>query len=176
MSTTHTLFYVSTSCLESENEVLQDYVLRLPLQRQVQDIIVRYSAPTSTLISRKSIDLCISGKLNDEIFNGFFAILGRSFSDSNCLPTQWYLDWERKCCSGVVKLAFDKEDVMSKPLYIPVNENENHWILVIAFPKAKLVASYESLKTDFKRKASEIRLMLLTSYCERRNQSMNFQS
>ena len=26
MSTTHALFYISTSCLESENEVLQDYL------------------------------------------------------------------------------------------------------------------------------------------------------
>ena len=45
---------------------------------------------------------------------------------------------------------------MSKPLYIPVNENENHWILVIAFPKAKLVVSCDPLKTDFKRKVPEI--------------------
>ena len=51
---------------------------------------------------------------------------------------------------------FDKEDVMSKPLYISVIENENHWILVIVFPKPKLAVSYESLKTDFKRKASEV--------------------
>ena len=50
----------------------------------------------------------------------------------------------------------NKEDVMSKPLYIPVNKNENHWILVMAFPKAKLVVSYDPLKTDFKRKASDI--------------------
>ena len=71
---------------------------------------------------------------------------------------------------------FDKENVMSKPLYISVNENENHWILVIVFPKPKLVVFYESLKTDFKRKASEIILTFLTSYSERRNQSMNFQS
>ena len=40
---------------------------------------------------------------------------------------------------------------MSKPLYIPVNENENNWILVIAF-----LVSYDPLKTHFKRKASEI--------------------
>ena len=57
MSTTHTLLYVSTSCLESENEVLQNYVLRLPLQTQVQDIILEYYEPTSTFLFRKSIDL-----------------------------------------------------------------------------------------------------------------------
>ena len=62
---------------------------------------------------------------------------------------EWYLLWEKERCSAVVKLAFDKEDVMSKPLYIPVNENENHWILVIAFPKTKLVVFYDSLKIDF---------------------------
>ena len=45
---------------------------------------------------------------------------------------------------------------MSKPLYIPVNEIKNHRILVIAFPKAKLIVSYDPLKTDFKRKVSEI--------------------
>ena len=106
----------------------------------------------------------------------FFTFLERSFSDINCLPTQWHFDLERKRCSRVVKLAFDKEDVMSKPLYISVNENENHWILVIVFPKPELVVSYEPLKTDFKRKASEIILTFLTSYGERRNQSMNFQS
>ena len=33
MSTTHILFYVSASCLESENEVLKHYVSSLPLQR-----------------------------------------------------------------------------------------------------------------------------------------------
>ena len=53
-------------------------------------------------------------------------------------------------------LGFNKEDVMSKPLYVPVNENENHWILVIVFPKTKLVVPYDPLKTDFKRKASKI--------------------
>ena len=87
-----------------------------------------------------------------EIINGFFTILERSFSDINCLPTvtQWYVDWERKRLGGVVKLAFDKENVTFK-VYIPVNENENHWILVIVFPKGELVASYDPLKTDFKR-------------------------
>ena len=69
MSTTHALFYISASCHESENEVLQDFVLRLSLQRQVQDIILRYSEPTLTYISHKSINLCISGKLYDEIIN-----------------------------------------------------------------------------------------------------------
>ena len=63
---------------------------------------------------------------------------------------------------------------MCKPLYIPVNENENHWVLVIAFPKTKLFFWNDLSKTDFKRKASEINV--LTSYCERRNQSMHFQS
>ena len=50
--------------------VLQDYLLRLSLQMQVQHIILGYFEPTSTFISRRSIDLCISGKLNDEIING----------------------------------------------------------------------------------------------------------
>ena len=146
MSTSHTLFYVSTSCIESENEVLQDYVLRLHLQRKVQDIL-GYSEPTSTLSSsNQSIFASV------EIINDFFTILERSVSDINCLPTatQWYLDWERKRLGGVVKLAFDKENVMFK-VYIPVNENENHWILVIVFPKGELVVSYDLLKTDFKR-------------------------
>ena len=65
---------------------------------------------------------------------------------------------------------------MPKPLCIPVIENENHWILVKVFPKAKLVDSYDPLKTDFKRKASEIILTFLTSCCKGRNRSMNFQS
>ena len=62
----------------------------------------------------------------------------------------------KKRCSEEVTLAFNKEDVISKPLYIPVNKNENHWILVIVFQKAKPAVSYDPLKTDFKRKASEI--------------------
>ena len=37
MSTTYTLFYMSTSYLEYENDVLK-YVLRIPLHRQIQDI------------------------------------------------------------------------------------------------------------------------------------------
>ena len=102
MSTTHTLFYISTSYLESENEVLQKYVLRIPVQRQVQDITLGYLEPTSTSISYKSIDLCISGKLNDEIINGFYTFLERFFSDFIRLPTQWHLDWKRKRCSAVV--------------------------------------------------------------------------
>ena len=65
---------------------------------------------------------------------------------------------------------------MSKPLCIPVNENENYQVLVIVFPKAKLVVSYDPLKIVFKSKASEIVLTFLTSYCERRNQNMNFQT
>ena len=39
MSSIHTFFYTSTSYLESENEVLK-YVLRIPIRRQIQDIIV----------------------------------------------------------------------------------------------------------------------------------------
>ena len=39
-----------------------------------------------------------------------------------------------------------------------VKENENHWILVVAFPNEKLVVSYGPLNTDFKRKTSEILL------------------
>ena len=38
MRTTHTLFYIRTSCLESQNEVLQDYVLRLALQMQAKTL------------------------------------------------------------------------------------------------------------------------------------------
>ena len=34
--------------------------------------------------------------------------------------------------------------------YIPANENENHWILVIAFPNEKL--SYDLLNTVFEKK------------------------
>ena len=71
MSTTHALFYISTSRLKFENEKLQDYVLRFSLQRIVQDIILGYLQPTSTFISCKSIDLCISGNnkiINEEIF------------------------------------------------------------------------------------------------------------
>ena len=52
ISNTHALFYISTSCLESENEVLQDYVSRLSLQRQIQDTILGYSKPKSTFNSR----------------------------------------------------------------------------------------------------------------------------
>ena len=71
MSTTYTLFYISNNCLKPEIEVLQDYVLRLPIQRQVQDIILGYSELTSTFISRKSVDVCISGKRNYEVINVF---------------------------------------------------------------------------------------------------------
>ena len=125
---------------------------------------------------RNSIDLCISGKPYDEIINGFVTFLEISFSDINCLLTQWYHDWERKRFRGVVKLVFDKEDVLPKPLYIPVNENQNRCILAIAFPETKLFVSHNPLKTDFKRKTLELILFLNnTSYCERRNQRMNFQ-
>ena len=48
---------------------------------------------------------------------------------------------------------------MSKPLYIPVNENKNHWVLVIAFPKTKFVVSYDPLKTDFNKNTSEINVL-----------------
>ena len=51
MSTTHNLLYISTSCLGSENEVLQDYVLLLPFQRHVQGSILGYSEPTSIFFS-----------------------------------------------------------------------------------------------------------------------------
>ena len=71
MSTTYTFFYISNNCLKPEIEVLQDYVLRLPIQRQVQDIILGYSELTSTFISRKSVDVCISGKRNYEVINVF---------------------------------------------------------------------------------------------------------
>ena len=59
---------------------------------------------------------------------------------------------------------FDKEDVMPKPLYIPVNKNENHWIPLIVFPEPKLVVSYEPLKTDFKRKVLELEVLACGSF------------
>ena len=146
----HALFYIITSCLESENEVLQDYLLRVSLKRQVQDIILGYSEPTSTFISRKSINICISGKLNDKIINGEIFLRYQ-------LSTNTMVSWlGNKRCSGVATLMFNKEDVISKPFYIPVNENGNHWILVTAFKRAKLFVSHDPLKTDFKRKDSEI--------------------
>ena len=130
----------------------QDYASRLPLQRQVQDIILGHSESTSTFISRKSLDLCISRKINDEIINK--EIFLRYQLSTNAMVS-WF---GKKHCSRVVKLVFDK-DVLCKPLYIPVNENENHWILVIVFPKAKLVVSHDPLKTDFKKKAAEINVV-----------------
>ena len=39
--------------------------------------------------------------------NGFFTFLERYFSNVNYLPTRWYLDWERKRCGTLVKLAFE---------------------------------------------------------------------
>ena len=54
---------------------------------------------------------------------------------------------------------------MPKLFYIPVNENENHWILEIVFPKANLV-SCVPVKTEIKRKASEMILLFLTSVKE----------
>ena len=50
MSTTHALFYMSTSYLESENEGLK-YALRIHLQKQIQGIILGQSEVTSTFIS-----------------------------------------------------------------------------------------------------------------------------
>ena len=44
---------------------------------------LRVSDLTSTFISSKSIDLCIGGKLNDKIINGFFTFFERFFSDVN---------------------------------------------------------------------------------------------
>ena len=35
-------------------------------------------------------------RANHEFVNGFFTFLDRSFSDINCLTTQWYLECERK--------------------------------------------------------------------------------
>ena len=90
----------------------------------------------------------MSGKLNDEIING--EIFLRYQLSTNAIVSSL----GKKRCSGVVTLAFNKEDIISKPLYIPVNENENHWILVIAFQKAKPAVSYDPLQTDFRRKAS----------------------
>ena len=89
VSTTHALFYSSTSCLESENEMLQDYLLRLSFQRQVQDIILWYSETTSTFISSKSSVESLMMKL----------LMERSFSNINCLPTQWYLHWEKNAAA-----------------------------------------------------------------------------
>ena len=78
---TSCLEFSNTCYLESENEVLQNYVLLISLWSQVQDIIFGYSESTSRLICWKSINRCISGKLNGETINGFFTFLQRFFSD-----------------------------------------------------------------------------------------------
>ena len=79
--------------------------LRIPLQRQVQDIILGYSEPRLTFVYNKSADLCIGGKLHDKIINGF-SFLERFFTDVIRLPTQLYLHWERKDCSVVVNFIY----------------------------------------------------------------------
>ena len=119
VSINHALFYISTSCFESENEVLQDYLLCLSLQRKVSDFILSYSEPTSTFIFRKSINLCIRGKLNDKIING--EIFLRYQLSTNAMVSSL----GKKRCSGVVTLALNKEDVLSKPLYIPVDDSKS---------------------------------------------------
>ena len=106
MNNTYTLFSISTSCLESENVVLHKYVLRRLLQRQVQDIILGYSEPTSTFISYKSIDLCIVESLMMELLMVFILYWRDLSLDVICLPTQWYLDWKRKRCSAVVNFIY----------------------------------------------------------------------
>ena len=82
------------------------------------------------------MNLCISRKINDEIINGFF-----SWSDLSQMSTVYQrngiLIEKKKCYSAVVKVAFDKKEVLPKPPYILVNENESHWILVTEIPKAK---------------------------------------
>ena len=85
-STTHALFYNSTSCLESENDMLQYYVLRLSLRGKFKtlpwDILSQHqhlsSANQSIFASVESLMIRL--------------LMERSFSDINCLPTQWYLD------------------------------------------------------------------------------------
>ena len=93
MSTTYTLFHMSTSYLEYENDVLKYVKIHIPLQRQIQDIRIIWT--NINIYLPQSIDFCIGGKLIDEIINGFFAFLERFFSDVNSLPTKWCLDWER---------------------------------------------------------------------------------
>ena len=153
ISTIHTLFDISTSCLEPENKVLQEYVLRLPLDRDKfktlsWDILNQHQ---STFISRKSIDLCFIMKLL-MIFLLCWRDLSQistfyqhnHFVKSLCIQSECGKIRDRKtpntdtfhavngiltgkkCCSAVLKLAFDKENVISKPFYIPKYENENH--------------------------------------------------
>ena len=70
MSTSHTLFYVSTSCIESENEVL--CTASSPPVESLRHLGIFWA--NINIIIVKSIDLCISGN-----YKWFFYHLGEIF-------------------------------------------------------------------------------------------------
>ena len=86
MNTTHALFYISTSWLVSENEIMYCVFLsRGKFKTLPQDILSQHQQLSPTNQSIFSSVESLMMKLLMEI----------SFSDINCLPTQWYLDWEK---------------------------------------------------------------------------------
>ena len=93
MSTTHALVYISTSYLESENEVLQDYLLRLSSRGKFKtlswDILGQHQhlSPASQSIFASVESLMMK------------LFMERPLSDINCLPTQWYLHWEKNAAA-----------------------------------------------------------------------------
>lgn len=88
---------------------------------------------------------------NDEIINSYFYILQREFEENLYLSTFFYpkLQRENENINWLIKSGISKKIKSSKYIFIPININQVHWVLVMVNMKTEeggpMIQYYDSM-------------------------------
>ena len=85
---------------------------------------------------------------NDELINAYFAILAYQHPEHYFMNTFFVTKLTRSGVSGVIRWANPVKVSQSKIVFIPVNLNNAHWILVIVEPFKREITLLDSMATN----------------------------
>ena len=163
-SSSHLLFYFLQEEPSSQN-VTQDIVT---LPRAERRKIAKYwfglLEPGPTQINAMDLrTLCHKKQLNGAIISHFFFVVAKNCSDRKALAasTTFYenLREDRLSCSEVSSLLAKADFKALDAVIIPINVNENHWIVASIYPKARCIVVVDSLRDHGQRRSVFSRLM-----------------
>ena len=102
----------------------------------------------NTLIKQSDINACINDKLNDEIINHFFKYLERQ-ENIVTLSSFFCSSIEPNSYSSVIGKVLMDENIFNNELaLIPINQGEDHWLLVAVLLRCKKIVIYDSLDNN----------------------------
>ena len=142
---TSTLFYIREGKIDVSLQKDAIPPLEVSKLRTVNDILLLQKAMINTLIKQSDI---INDKLNDEIINHFFKYLERqenivtlsSFFCSSIKPNSYN--------SVIGKVLMDENIFNNELALIPINQCEDHWLLVAVLLRCKKIVIYDSLDNN----------------------------